>query len=139
MNSKSSAKRDAAKLPLKEEQAVKQAILGKEYELSTVYAGNTLIRRLNRIYRNRDESTNVLAFPLSKNSGEIFLNLTNLKGFSTKYLFIHALLHLKGMQHGAKMERAENKFLKLFNGEKHLSRNRRRQRERQSGNRRRGA
>ena len=61
--------------------------------------------------------TNILAFPLGKEEGEIFIDLkksradaplfervySNFVGF----LFIHALLHLKGFEHGSKMERKE--------------------------------
>ena len=99
---------------------IKEKVLGKKYELSLVFCKNALSRKLNRTYRGKDKPTNVLAFPLSKNSGEIFINIDGLKGFTQKYLLIHALLHLKGMQHSAKMESEEQKLLKLFNGTTHL-------------------
>ncbi len=90
---------------------IKNKVLGSDYELSLVFASNTLIRRLNRTYRGIDKPTNVLAFPLSKTSGEIFINCSRAKPFSVKYLFIHGLLHLKGMGHGDTMEKAEKKLL----------------------------
>ena len=90
---------------------LKDEILGKEYELSLVFCGNALSHKLNKIYRDKDYPTNVLAFPISKTSGEIFINLYKLKGFSVPHLFIHGCLHLKGMQHGAKMERVEKQLL----------------------------
>lgn len=124
MNSKSSAKRDV-NLPAGEAR-VKDAILGKKYELSLVFCGNALSRKLNRTYRKKDKPTNVLAFPLSKTSGEIFINTEHLDGFSTLELYIHALLHLKGMRHSAKMNSEEQRFLKLFNGKTHISRHRHR-------------
>ena len=103
---------------------IKDAVLGKEYELSLVFASSTLSRKLNRIYRGKDKPTNVLAFPLSKTSGEIFIDKTTArkeyKNFGmtfekfVKFLFIHGLLHLKGMQHGDRMEKAETKLLKKF-------------------------
>ena len=119
MNSKSSA-RSVAKLPKKE--AIKNKVLGEDYELSLVFCKNALSKKLNRIYRGKDKPTNVLSFPLSKKSGEIFINTDHLDGFSVIYLYIHGLLHLKGMQHGAKMESEEKKLLKLFNGKTYFSR-----------------
>lgn len=100
---------------------IKNEILGKDYELSLVFANAKLSRQLNATYRGKDMPTNVLAFPLSKNSGEIFIDTTTAKreakdfGMAfekfVKFLFIHALLHLKGTRHSARMRRLENKFL----------------------------
>ena len=85
--------------------------MGEKYELSLVFCGNFLSRRLNRVYRGKDKVANVLSFPLSAHSGEIFINLTNPKPFGVAHLFIHGLLHLKGMQHGDTMEETEQKIL----------------------------
>ena len=103
---------------------IKNAILGEQYELSLVCIGNARSRALNRQYRNKDYSTNVLSFPLSKSEGEIFLDLKKSKSEAPKfemnyttfiaYLFIHGLLHLKGHDHGPNMEALEKKFLKKF-------------------------
>lgn len=100
------------------------AVLGKEYECSLVIVSPKKSRELNLSYRQKDNSTNILSFPLSENEGEIFLDLnkakeecalfdrtyTNFVGF----LFIHGLLHLKGLDHGTKMENAEKKIRLLF-------------------------
>ena len=100
---------------------LKDKILGKKYDLSLVFANPSLSRRLNSALRKKDHPTNVLSFPLSKTSGEIFLDLRTIKKEVEKfnmsfeklvtYLFIHGLLHLKGMEHGAKMTEAEKKYL----------------------------
>ncbi len=92
-------------------EGIKNRVLGKKYELSLVFTKDTLMRRLNRTYRGLDKTSNVLAFPLSKTSGEIFINPLRAKPFSVTHLFIHALLHLKGMTHGDIMEQAEKKLL----------------------------
>ena len=104
---------------------IKQAVLGKEYETSLVLIGNQLSQRLNREYRKINKPTNILTFPLSKDSGEIFINLNLAKKqsiqFERKYnefigfLFIHGLLHLKGYKHSSKMEREEKKIRRKFN------------------------
>ncbi|MSR70526.1 hypothetical protein EXS62_00595 [Candidatus Kaiserbacteria bacterium] len=58
--------------------------------------------------------SNVLAFPLSKTSGEILICKAAAKPYSVGFLFIHATLHLKGLRHGATMEREEDRLLKRF-------------------------
>ncbi len=103
---------------------IKDAILGKKYELSLVFCGNKKSKELNKIYRNKDYTPNVLSFPLDKNSGEIFINPHVAKKEAVKFdknykdfvgfLFIHGCLHLKGMEHGSRMEKAEEKFQKKF-------------------------
>jgi probable rRNA maturation factor len=96
--------------PIKFEQ-IKDEILGQEYALSLVFCGDALSRRLNKTYRGKDYPTNVLSFPISHTSGEIFINLGRLKGFSVPELFIHGCFHLKGMDHGRTMEKAEQALL----------------------------
>ena len=96
---------------------MKNAVLGKNYELSLVCIGNKASQRLNKAYRGKDMPTNILAFPLGKEEGEIFIDLKKSRAdaplFERAYsnfvgfLFIHALLHLKGFEHGSKMEGKE--------------------------------
>lgn len=100
---------------------IKEHLLGDKYELSLVFIGQATSRKLNNTYRGKDKSTNVLSFPLSKTAGEIFIDLSKaqqeLKKFDMSYpkfvayLFIHGCLHLKGMEHGAKMEKLEQQTL----------------------------
>ncbi|OHA91192.1 MAG: rRNA maturation RNase YbeY [Candidatus Zambryskibacteria bacterium RIFCSPHIGHO2_01_FULL_49_18] len=99
------------KIPRATFEKIKDGILGKRYELSLVFCGNSLSRKLNLKFRGKDKPANILSFPLSKNSGEIFINLSKLGEFSPLHLFIHGLLHLKGMPHGARMNRVEKKWL----------------------------
>ena len=103
---------------------VKNTILGKGYILSVVFIGDKKSRSLNKRYRKKDKNANVLSFPLSKNEGEIFINMRqaerDAKSFNMShrsfilYLLIHGILHLKGMPHGSKMEKTEQKFQKVF-------------------------
>ena len=112
------------KLPSLSFLEMKEALLGKKYELSVVFVGDMLSKKLNAHYRGKNKPTNVLSFPYSKTSGEIFINLKYAKKeapkFEEKYknfvgfLFIHGLLHLKGMDHGSRMEKAEKLARKLF-------------------------
>jgi len=103
---------------------IKESILGKDFELSIVIVGDKKIQNLNKNFRNKDYPTDVLSFPLSKESGEIFMNLkiATKKSIEFKmapqryfyYVLIHSMLHLKGYDHGAKMENEETKLLKKF-------------------------
>ena len=104
--------------------AAKEAILGKDYNLSLVFIGNTLSKRLNSQYKHKNRPTDILSFPLSETEGEIFLNIPYIrrsyKKFHRSYLdhvyflFIHGLLHLKGYEHGSRMEHEENRYCKQF-------------------------
>lgn len=100
---------------------LKNIVLGQNFELSLVFIDNKFSRRLNSTYRGKNAPTNILSFSLSKTTGEIFIDLVTAKKETKKfkmsfktfitYLFIHGLLHLKGMKHGDTMERAEKKLL----------------------------
>jgi probable rRNA maturation factor len=100
---------------------LKNDILGKGYELSVAFVGENKSRELNKKYRKKDKPTNVLSFSLSKKGGELVLCPAvvkiEAKNFGRSYpeflgfLVIHGMLHLKGMTHGKKMERSEEKYL----------------------------
>ncbi|MCX6701750.1 MAG: rRNA maturation RNase YbeY [Candidatus Zambryskibacteria bacterium] len=110
---------------------IKNVVLGKKYSLSLVFIGEKKSIDLNLSYQGKNKPTNILSFPLDKNGpgcagrGEIFITLTLAKKeaglFDRKpdnfvaFLFIHGLLHLKGMRHGSTMEGAEKKLRKKFN------------------------
>ncbi|HBD25069.1 MAG: rRNA maturation RNase YbeY [Candidatus Zambryskibacteria bacterium RIFOXYD1_FULL_40_13] len=103
---------------------MKDVVLGKKYSLSLVFVGNKKSQELNNSYRGKNKPTNILSFPLDKTTGEIFINLSLAKKESPRFdrkptnfvafLFIHGLMHLKGMRHGSRMDRLEAKFQKQF-------------------------
>lgn len=104
---------------------IKNAILGKNYELSLAFVGTTRAQKLNIDYRKKNYVPNVLSFPLSEDCGEIFIcpEIANKEAWEFNlskdgyiaFLFIHGLLHLKGYDHGVKMEELEKRFMKRFN------------------------
>jgi probable rRNA maturation factor len=112
------------KLPRLPFVSIKNKILGSQYELGLSLLTTREQKKINQKYRGRNETTNILSFPLSKNSGEITVDPQKIKSdaplFSMtytqffKYLFIHGLLHLKGFRHSSIMEKEEKKYLKIF-------------------------
>jgi rRNA maturation RNase YbeY len=108
---------------------IKDDILGQNYSLSIAYVTESVSRNLNKTYRNKDRSTNVLSFNLSKHEGELVLCPAVIrreaKNFDRTFekflgfLVIHGMLHLKGMDHSVTMEKRELKYDK-----KYFSRNR---------------
>ncbi|MCD5381237.1 MAG: rRNA maturation RNase YbeY [Candidatus Pacebacteria bacterium] len=103
---------------------MKKKVLGTRYELSLAFVGKTRAATLNKTYRNKTYSPNVLSFPLSEKAGEIVICPQVAIGEAAKfklsvngyiaYLFIHGLLHLKGLDHGDEMDKLEQKHLKAF-------------------------
>jgi probable rRNA maturation factor len=99
---------------------IKDAILGKKYVLSLAFIGGTRATALNKTYRGKDYTPNVLSFPLDEMVGEIFITPTIAKKEASKFemthsgyigfLFVHACLHLKGLDHGDTMDKAEKKY-----------------------------
>jgi len=99
---------------------IKNKILGTKYVLSLVFVEDKESKRLNHTYRGKNKPTNVLSFPLSKNLGEVIINTDSVqrehrefkrtkKNFIA-FLYIHALFHLKGFDHGSRMETEEKKI-----------------------------
>jgi len=109
-----------AKLPSLPFLAIKNDILGKAYTLSIAFVTPPQSRRINRTYRGKDNPTNILSFPLTKDSGELILCPSVIKKEAPDFdrtfrdfmlfLTIHGLLHLKGLDHGKKMENLEKKY-----------------------------
>lgn len=103
---------------------IKEKVLGKKYNLSLVFIGEKKSQQLNNSYRGKNKPTNCLSFTIDKNEGEIFVTLQKAKKeaklFERKFdnfvafLFIHSLVHLKGMEHGSTMEKKEENIRKYF-------------------------
>ncbi|MDB5189426.1 MAG: hypothetical protein JWL82_383 [Parcubacteria group bacterium] len=101
--------------------------------VSLVFAGEKRAQKLNVELRGKDYVPNVLSYESGtmerekgkRRSGEIIIcppvaerqapeygfSYTQMVGF----LFIHGLLHLKGMRHGATMDTQERELLERFN------------------------
>lgn len=104
---------------------LRNAVFGPNYDLSIVFVNLETSQRLNRETRDKDYPTNILSFPLSKESGELVIQLSIARRDAPKFemsyqnflgfLLIHGLLHLKGMDHGSRMEKEEKKFTRQFN------------------------
>jgi len=114
-------KKKVPKVPFSD---IKNYVLGARYKLGLIFVGDTLSKRLNNTYRGKPKVANILSFPYSKKDGEIFIHLGKTEKEAGKFdhtytqhltfLLIHGLLHLKGMNHSAKMESEEQRILKQF-------------------------
>jgi probable rRNA maturation factor len=103
---------------------IKEAILGKNYELSLVFPQLGTSEKLHKEWKNKSGAVNALSFPYDENSGEIIITLSRARHEAKKYghtyhqhlafLFIHSCLHLKGFDHSDKMEEQENFFMERF-------------------------
>ncbi len=103
---------------------IKNNVLGKKYDLSLVFIGDELSKKLNSQHRGKNKPTNILSFPLSDTEGEIFINYRLAQREAKKYnrkfsdfigfLLIHGLMHLKGFEHSSRMERQEAQTRKKF-------------------------
>lgn len=111
-------------LPLIDFLFLKNKILKNKYDLSLVFIGEKTSKKLNNEYRQKNKPTNILSFPLSKDSGEIFLCIKVIKKEASKFnktykeflifLIVHGMLHLKGYEHGEQMEKEEKKYFSLY-------------------------
>ena len=114
----------------------------KDIHCTLLLSGSSEIKKLNKKFRNKNKSTDVLSFPFySKKKlekklktekeiylGDIIVNLNkiknkkNIKDFKLEFnkLWIHGLIHLFGYDHKKikdfdKMIKIENKFLSYLN------------------------
>jgi probable rRNA maturation factor len=105
---------------------IKNSVLGNKYELNIYFVGPKKIRSVNKKFRKKDYVTDILSFPfLEDDFGEIYICLDKVKQksklFDTNfenylnYLFIHGMIHLKGLDHGDEMDKLEKKYTKKLN------------------------
>jgi probable rRNA maturation factor len=95
----------------------KYQYLNKKVSLTLLLSNNRVIKKLNKNFRNKNKSTDILSFPFSKNIklnketylGDIIISYNfmdkpksqKLKNFKDKVIktFIHGFLHLLGFDH----------------------------------------
>ena len=109
----------------------KYKFLNKKVTLTLLLSNNQNIKKLNKLFRKKNKSTDILSFPLDKKIkikkntylGDIIISYNyldkprsqNLKSFKKKVtkLFIHGFLHLLGFDH--KKNKDYSKMLKEEN------------------------
>lgn len=92
------------------------------WEVSLLFTNNSKIQELNKTYRNVDEATDVLSFPMGERyvdevgdehliAGDIVLCFEVIKENATRFsvsvnqelkrMIIHSILHLEGLDHAS--------------------------------------
>jgi len=103
---------------------IKNEILGIKYNLSILLVGEKRARTINIKTRKKTYTPSTLSLPYTKSSGDIIIcekvaakecknYQTNLKNYIA-YLYIHSLLHLKGLDHGQKMTSEEKRLVNKY-------------------------
>ena len=97
-------------------QSVLETLGRKNWELSILFCNNSFIKTLNVQYRNKNEPTDILSFPLGEKSpdgrflaGDIVISLDALEENASFFkvstdeelrrLLVHGILHLSGEDH----------------------------------------
>ncbi|MBI4713883.1 rRNA maturation RNase YbeY [Candidatus Uhrbacteria bacterium] len=98
---------------------VSREVKAKKYTVSIAFVDNKTMRFANSVYRGKDSVTDVLSFPLTKDSGELLISYSRASRQAKKikhsaekeitFLIIHGLLHLFGYDH-EKSKDAEKMF-----------------------------
>ena len=118
--------REAAELVLRKEGGLRN-------DLSIALVGQTRMRRLNKIYRGKNKSTDVLSFLSDKaqqkqfygqtrNMGEVIISLPDVKKNAVRFnvasedellnALVHGILHLLGYNHEKTKKEAKIMFAK---------------------------
>jgi len=103
---------------------IKDHILGKKYVLTLNIVSPKEIQKLNKIYRDKDISTDILSFPLDDTMGEIYMSFDDCEKMRHEFdqefdnfvafLFVHGCTHLIGHDHGRIMDGIEASARKHF-------------------------
>jgi len=122
----------------------KYKFLNKKVTFTLLLSNNKNIKKLNKVFRKKNKSTDILSFPFhelkflkklikkEKNIylGDVIINLNKVKkrNFELEFnkLWIHGLLHLFGHKHKKdkdyfKMQKLEKSFIKSINS--HVGKN----------------
>lgn len=103
----------------------------KDTEITLAFVNNSVIKKLNHKFRNKDTPTDVLSFPLREQAadgkyylGDIIVSVpqaakqARIKKHSLarelEILTIHGYLHLKEFEHFKGLEEEEEKIQKVF-------------------------
>ena len=107
----------------------------RDTDVVLVFAGDAAVRTLNRTFRKKDKTTDVLSFPLEgrgedgrRHLGDIVISVPRARRQAAElghgleaelvYLAIHGFIHLLGYDHFRGHEKEEARILRLLRREK---------------------
>ncbi|MFH1222740.1 MAG: rRNA maturation RNase YbeY [Pseudomonadota bacterium] len=111
------------------------SILGCDHSFSVNLVGETSIKKLNRVYRRKNRTTDILSFnspaeikKVSGYAGDIFIcaNLAeknamlygHTRDAELAMLLVHGILHLEGYEHEGRI--SKNKVERMFKMQKRI-------------------
>jgi rRNA maturation RNase YbeY len=105
------------------------------WEISLVFVGTKKAQELNKQLRNKKYTPNVLSYVVGEKNAEIFICPAEAKRQAPAHemnerefilsLFIHGVLHIKGLVHGVTREKCERNILNNYvtkNSDRHRHR-----------------
>ncbi len=114
------------RLPIRRLKALAENILDKEMqggEMSIVLGDDELLCALNKKFLNKDEPTDVLAFPL-EDIGEVIVSVDMAGRYAKEdgkslleelgILISHGILHILGYEHSEDMRKKEVEYAKIM-------------------------
>ena len=114
------------RLPIRRLKALAENILDKEKqrgEMSIVLGDDELLCELNKKFLNKDEPTDVLAFPLG-DVGEVIVSVDMAERYAKEdgkslleelgILISHGILHILGYKHSEDMRKKEVEYAKIM-------------------------
>ncbi|MFH0774896.1 MAG: rRNA maturation RNase YbeY [bacterium] len=122
------ANKQKKRLPIRRLKALAENILQQEVrrgEISIVLGNDELLCELNKAFLNKDEPTDVLAFPLGDGIiGEVIVSVDMAERYAKDdgkslleevgILISHGILHILGYKHSESMRKKEVEYAKIM-------------------------
>ena len=112
------------RVPRKQLEHIYNDTLKKKMSLNVIFTNGSSIKKLNKEFRNKNYTPNILTFPNTDIPSEIYINAPMAKKEAHQnevslrehilFLFIHGTLHLLGNAHGKQMDTLEDIYSKKY-------------------------
>ena len=91
-------------------------------KITVIFVSNEYIKKLNKDFRKKNESTDVLSFNLEEDNNEVYVSPSYIYrtyrkesfGIEIMRVIIHGILHIYGYDHKGKFLERENNMEEMF-------------------------